>query len=179
MEIQQVQAKIRTIRGHRVMLDFDLAALYGVETKTLKRAVKRNLSRFPDDFMIELTAEEAQNLRYQFGTSSWGGSRYLPFAFTEQGVAMLSTVLNSEQAIQANIAIMRVFVAMRQYALSFAELTEKLTKLENGLADVGEVIEWLSDQNEVRADEIANLQTEFQSRENQGQRRMIGFKNKD
>lgn len=179
MEIQLIQTKIRTIRGQRVLLDFDLALLYGVETKTLKRAVKRNSSRFPDDFMFELAATEAQNLRYQFGTSSWGGSRYLPFAFTEQGVAMLSTVLNSEQAIQANIAIMRVFVAMRQYALSFGELTEKLARLEDGLADVGEAINWLSEQNQHRADEIADLQTAQPVRQNQESRRLIGFQKED
>lgn len=145
----------------------------------LKRAVKRNLARFPDDFMFELTAVEAQNLRHQSGTSSWGGSRYMPFAFTEQGVAMLSTVLNSEQAIQANIAIMRVFVAMRQYALSFAELTDKMARLEDGLADVGEVIDWLSDQNQVRADEIAELQASREARQNHEPRRLIGFQKEE
>lgn len=96
---------IRFIRGEKVMLDFDLAALYGVEVKRLKEAVRRNMARFPQDFLFELTTAETKNLRPQFATSSWGGSRYNPFAFTEQGVAMLSGVLNSTKAIQVNIAI--------------------------------------------------------------------------
>jgi hypothetical protein len=98
--------KIHVIRGKKVMLDYDLAALYGIETKQLKRAVRRNISRFPDDFMIELTIEEFDDLRSQFGTSSWGGSRYVPMAFTEHGVLMLSSILNSERAIKVNIQIM-------------------------------------------------------------------------
>ena len=99
-------------------MDSDLASLYGVESKQLKRAVKRNISRFPSDFMFELTKEEYQNLRCQLGTSSWGGQRYLPYAFTEQGVAMLSSVLNSEKAIQVNIQIMRAFTSLREFAIT-------------------------------------------------------------
>ena len=112
------------------MLDFDIASLYGIETKQLKRQVKRNLSRFPADFMFELTPEEWENLRCQSGTSSWGGIRYPPFAFTEQGVAMLSSVISSEQAIEVNIAIMRVFVQMRQMMSNHAELQRKIEQLE-------------------------------------------------
>lgn len=110
----------------RVMLDFDLAELYQVETKNLKRAVKRNIERFPDDFMFELTMDEWEILRCNFGTSNWGGTRYLPFAFSEQGIAQLSSVLNSPLAIQVNISIIRAFVTLRKYALGYAELNQKL-----------------------------------------------------
>lgn len=126
MELQIIQSKIYEIRGMRVLLDFDLAEMYQVETKNLKRAVRRNIERFPEDFMFELTDSENEDLRCNFGTSSWGGSRYPPFAFTEQGVAQLSSVLNSPLAIQVNISIIRAFVALRQYALGYAELNRKL-----------------------------------------------------
>ena len=108
------------------MLDFDLAKIYRVETKNLKRAVKRNIERFPEDFMFELTQNEVQALRCQIGTSSWGGTRYQSFAFTEQGVAQLSSVLNSPFAIEMNICIIRAFVALRKYALGYAELKREL-----------------------------------------------------
>ena len=101
--------KIYFIRGQKVMLDSDLAELYGVETKQLKRQVRRNLNRFPKDYMFELSIQEIENLRSQFGTTSWGGSRYIPMVFTEQGVAMLSSVLNSNRAIEMNIHIIRIF----------------------------------------------------------------------
>lgn len=126
MELQIIQNKIFEIRGQRVMLDYDLAEMYQVETKNLKRAVRRNIERFPDDFMFELTDNEHEDLRCNFGTSSWGGSRYPPFAFTEQGIAQLSSVLNSSLAIQVNISIIRAFVTLRQYALGYAELNRKL-----------------------------------------------------
>lgn len=126
MELQIIQNKIFEIKGMRVMLDFDLVELYEVETKNLKRAVKRNIERFPDDFMFELTANEWEILRRNFGTSSWGGTRYMPFAFTEQGIAQLSSVLNSPLAIQVNISIIRAFVTLRKYALGYAELNQKL-----------------------------------------------------
>ena len=126
MELQIIQSKIYEIRGMRVLLDFDLAEMYQVETKNLKRAVRRNIERFPEDFMFELTDSENEDLRCNFGTSSWGGSRYPPFAFTEQGVAQLSSVLNSPLAIQVNISIIRAFVDLRQYALGYAELNRKL-----------------------------------------------------
>lgn len=132
MELQKIQQMIYEVRGVKVMLDTDLAVLYGVETKVLKRAVRRNIQRFPSDFMFEVTPQEQKklkfqtgisslsenqevtNLRYQNGTSSWGGIRYNAFAFTELGVAMLSSVLNSDTAININISIMRAFVAIRQ-----------------------------------------------------------------
>jgi hypothetical protein len=126
MELQIIQSKIYEISGIRVLLDFDLADMYQVETKNLKRAVRRNIERFPEDFMFELTESENEDLRCNFGTSSWGGSRYPPFAFSEQGVAQLSSVLNSPLAIQVNISIIRAFVSLRQYALGYAELNRKL-----------------------------------------------------
>jgi len=126
MELQIIQNKIYEIRGQRVMLDFDLAELYETETKRLKEAVRRNPDRFPPDFMFELDKKEWNILRTQFATSSWGGTRYQPFAFTEHGVAMLASVLNSPKAIQINIQIVRVFILLRQYTLGYAELNKKL-----------------------------------------------------
>lgn len=128
---QTVESKILLIRERRVMLDKDLALLYGVETKALNRAVKRNLERFPDDFMFQLTRVEFENLRFHFGTSSWGGQRYMPFAFTENGVAMLSSVLNSTRAIQVNIQIMRTFTRLRELLLTHKELHRKIEDMEN------------------------------------------------
>ena len=126
MELQIIQNKIYEIRGQRVMLDFDLAELYQTETKRLKEAVRRNIDRFPGDFMFELDKKEWNILRTQNASSRWGGTRYLPFAFTEQGVAMLASVLNSPKAIQINIQIVRAFILLRQYALGYAELNKKL-----------------------------------------------------
>ena len=125
-----IEHSIVRVRGQNVMLDAVLASLYGVETKTLIRAVKRNRSRFPADFLLELTAQEADHLRYQFGTSSWGGRRHLPYAFTEQGVAMLSSVLRSPRAIAVNIEIMRAFVQLRRVLNSNADLARKFDALE-------------------------------------------------
>jgi len=130
MELTVIQNKIYEIRGQKIMLDFDLAEMYGVETKVLKQAVKRNANRFPSDFMFTLTQKEFQGVRSQIATSKKGGTRYLPFAFTEQGVAMLSSVLNSEKAIEVNIIIIRTFVLIRQFALTFKELQQKISKLE-------------------------------------------------
>ena len=121
---------ILLLRNQKVMLDFDLAGLYGVETKALKRAVRRNLLRFPKDFLFTLTKREFDNLRSQSGTSSWGGSRYRPYAFTEQGIAMLSSVLNSERAMRVNIEIMRAFVRLRAILSSQEDLARKLAALE-------------------------------------------------
>lgn len=112
-----IQQKIYEIRGEKVMLDKDLASLYQIEVKRLNEAVKRNIRRFPSDFMFQLTKEEWSNLKSQFATSSWGGVRKLPYAFTEQGVAMLSSVLNSEIAIEVNIAIMRTFLLYASWSL--------------------------------------------------------------
>ena len=130
---ERIEESIYLIRGEKVMLDGDLPSLYGVETGALNRAVKRNVQRFPPDFMFQLTAEEADNLRCQIGTSNKGrgGRRYLPYVFTEQGVAMLSTVLNSERAVLVNIEIMRAFVKLRQMLASNAELSRRLDELES------------------------------------------------
>jgi len=125
-----IAGKIYVIRNQKVMIDADLAALYEVETKTLKRAVRRNIERFPEDFMFELSKDEFDNLRYQNGTSSWGGARHLPMVFTEQGVAMLSGLLRSPSAVQVNIQIMRVFVKMRKLIVNYHELLEKVEALE-------------------------------------------------
>jgi hypothetical protein len=132
--IEVIEKKIILIRGHKVLLDSDLASLYDVETFNLNKAVKRNIDRFPEDFMFQLTREEAESLRFQFGISKKegrGGRRYLPYAFTEQGVAMLSSLLNSDRAVQVNIEIMRAFVQLRQMLSSNVELSRKLKTLEN------------------------------------------------
>ena len=131
--IELIERKIYLIRGHKVLLDSDLANLYEVETFNLNKAVKRNLDRFPVDFMFQLTKEEADSLRFQIGMSKKegrGGRRYLPYAFTEQGVAMLSSVLNSQRSVHVNIEIMRAFVRLRQMLASNSELARKLNALE-------------------------------------------------
>ncbi|MDD5452556.1 MAG: ORF6N domain-containing protein [Desulfovibrionales bacterium] len=131
VSIEVVQRQIIIIRGEKVMLDRDLAELYGVETKQLKRAVRRNIDRFPPDFMFELTKEEYDALRRQFGTLKRGEhAKYLPIAFTEQGVAMLSSVLNSKRAIEVNILIMRAFVQLRQMISSHKNLLRKVEEIE-------------------------------------------------
>ena len=128
--VELIASKILSIRGKRVMLDKDLAALYGVSTRVLNQAVSRNKTRFPKDFMYHLTRQELINLKSQFVTSSWGGVRKLPIVFTEQGVAMLSGVLNSQRAVQVNIAIMRAFVRLRELIMTHKEFAEKLSELE-------------------------------------------------
>ncbi len=127
---ENIASIIYMVRGEKVMLDMDLAVLYGIETRILKQAVKRNKERFPPDFMFDITKEEFENLKSQFAISSWGGLRYIPAAFTEQGVAMLSGILNSERAISVNIAIMRTFVQMRKLMFSNVELSQRITDLE-------------------------------------------------
>ena len=133
--IEKITDKIYLLRGHNVMLDRDLAELYNVETKALKQAVRRNLRRFPSDFMFELNKEEFQNLRSQFVTSSWGGARYVPMAFTEQGVAMISSVLNSERAILVNIEIMRAFTQLRNMLATHGDLKRKIEAMEKKYDD--------------------------------------------
>ncbi len=174
MELQIIYQKILVVRGHKVMLDFDLAELYEVQTKVLNQAVKRNIERFPKDFMFQLTLEEWQGLRAEFMNSNpnWSqivtsskkfrGEKYLPFAFTEQGVAMLSGVLRSQKAIQVNIAIMRTFVMLRRYALTYEELAQKIEELEAKYGDVHEVLNLLLMGKEQAAD--------------WGNRERIGFK---
>ncbi|MBI2606316.1 MAG: ORF6N domain-containing protein [Deltaproteobacteria bacterium] len=134
LSLREISNKIFVIRGQRVMLDNDLAELYEVETKYLNRVVKRNLARFPSEFMFQLTFHEVKNLRFQIGTSSsgekYGGRRYLPYAFTEHGVAMLSSVLRSEKAVQVNISIIKTFVKLREMMESSKDLAKKLNQLE-------------------------------------------------
>ena len=130
ISIESITSRIYFIRGIKVMLDRDLAELYGVETKQLKRAVRRNIDRFPADFMFELADDELEILRCQIGTSSWGGPRYIPMAFTEQGVAMLSSVLKSKRAIQVNIQIMRIFSQFKQMLSGHRDLEMKIEAME-------------------------------------------------
>jgi hypothetical protein len=162
MKLEIIEQQIIELRGQKVMLDFHLAELYEIETKVLKQAVKRNIHRFPSDFMFELSKEEFETLRSQFVTSKRGGIRYMPFAFTEQGVAMLSSVLNSEKAIAINIAIMRTFVTLRQFALNYKELSQKITEIEKQFPDIYKILNHLMDEKEI---------------ENQKERKFIGFKN--
>ena len=169
MLVKNIQNKIHEIRNQKVMLDFDLAILYEVETRALNQAVKRNLDRFPADFMFQLTKEEYNSLRSQIVTLETGKgqhSKYLPYAFTEQGVAMLSSVLKSKKAIQVNISIMRVFVAIKQMLLHNADLTKKLEELEakynKQFSDVYEALNYLMDIKKVE--------------EKVKQRKQIGFK---
>jgi len=156
MDLQNIQNKIYEIRGQRVMLDFDLAEMYEVETKRLKEAVRRNINRFPADFMFMLTNSENESLRTQIATLNNLGrgehSKYLPFAFTEQGVAMLASVLKSEKAIEINIQIVRAFVTLRQYALGSAELNQKLNTfmIETNMqfSDIYQALTEMASQNE-------------------------------
>ena len=161
--------KIYIIRDKKVMIDRDLAELYGVDTRVLNQTVKRNLKRFPDDFMFQLTDEEFRNLRSQIVTSSWGGSRFRPMVFTEQGVAMLSSVLNSERAISVNIQIIRVFTRMRAMIESHKEILKKLEMLEKKDIELDEkvslIFEYLKELEQSKQEE-----TEFKHR------KRIGFK---
>ena len=141
LPVEAIENSIYLVRGQKVMLSPHMAQLYGVEPRSLVQAVKRNIQRFPEDFMFQLTSEEFDALKSQFVISSWGGLRRArPYAFTEQGVAMLSSVLRSERAIQVNIAIMRVFVRLRQMLATHKELATKLAELENRLKDHDEQI---------------------------------------
>lgn len=150
-----ISGKIYLIRGQKVMLDNDLAELYTVETKQLKRQVRRNMERFPEDFMFELTQQEFEILRSQFGTSNWGGTRYMPMAFTEQGVAMLSSVLNSPTAIRVSIQIIRVFTKIREMLtdslsvkLEIEEIKKKLTNHSKNIELVFNYLDELIDKKE-------------------------------
>ena len=131
LPVERIENQILVLRGHKVLLDADLATLYGVETKVLLQAVRRNPDRFPKDFMFQLTDQELRDLRSQSVTSSWGGRRYAPYVFTEQGVAMLSSVLNSPRAIAVNIEIMRAFVRLRELIAGNKELARRLDELES------------------------------------------------
>jgi len=135
ISIESIAVRILEIRGKKVMMDRDLAGLYGIQTKVLIQAVNRNKDRFPEDFMFQLEKQEFENLRSQIVTSSWGGRRYLPYVFTEQGVAMLSSVLNSHRAIQVNILIMRTFVKIKEILSTHKDLTRKIEILESQYAN--------------------------------------------
>ena len=148
IEPHYIAQKIYTVRGQKVILDAELAFLYGVTASSLNRAVKRNIERFPDDFMFQLTEKEAANLRLQSGTSKRGGRTYLPYAFTEHGVAMLSSVLRSERAVHMNIAIIRAFVNMRGLLAANKDLANRVEKLEGGQKRQNAVIEWLAEEIE-------------------------------
>ena len=191
MESQIIQTKIFKIRGLLVMLDFDLAELYEVETRVLNQAVKRNIERFPEDFMFQISLIEWESLRLQteiansvnsnssqivMSSGKHRGNKYLPFAFTEQGVAMLSGVLRSSKAVQINIAIMRAFVALRRYAMTFDELAAKIISHDKELADINEVLRWLGEENQTRSDEIAAWQNDREKPDDWENRRRIGYK---
>jgi phage regulator Rha-like protein len=131
MQLQTIQNLIYDVRGQKIMLDADIAQLYGVETRVLNQAIKRNADRFPKDFMFRLTQKEFTNLKSQIVTSSWGGRRKLPYAFTEHGVTMLASVLKSKKAVQMNIAVVRAFIALKQFAVNYKELADQLKELKN------------------------------------------------
>ncbi len=167
-----IMRKIYLIRGTKVLLDKDLAELYGVDTKQLKRAVRRNITRFPEDFMFELNTNEFNDLRSQFGTSSWGGSRYLPMAFTEHGVLMLASVLNSDRAISVNIQVVRIFTRMREILASHAEILHRLEKIEAKMGEHDDqillIFEYLKQLEAVKHQEL-----------DQKNRKRIGFKSSE
>lgn len=156
MDIAIIQQKIYEIRGEKVMPDFDLAGLYGVETKALNQAVKRNVERFPPDFMFQLTMGEWNGLRSQFVTSNRGGRRYLPNAFTEHGVTMLASVLKSDTAVKINLAIVRAFIALRQMAHQYKELVEKLAEIEQSsnkkFKDIYQALQFLLNKKQQEVD---------------------------
>jgi ORF6N domain len=142
--VERIASRIYQIRGEKVMLDSDLADLYGVETKNLNKAVKRNLRRFPEDFMFQLTAEEFEALRFQIGTSNGrGGRRTRPYVFTEQGVAMLSSVLNSDRAADVNVAIMRTFVKVREILATHRDLARKVEEHDRQISNLYDLVKKL------------------------------------
>ncbi len=163
---ETIANKIYFIRNQKVMLDRDLAILYGIETKVLNQAVKRNMSRFPEDFMFQLTEIEFQNLKSQIVTSSWGGTRKLPYAFTEHGVLMLSSVLKSDKAIQVNIQIMRIFTKVRQMLLDTTELKIDILQIQKKLENHDKNIELV----------FSYLDELTEKKENEPNRTTIGYK---
>ena len=167
MQLLQVHNKIYEIRGIKVMLDFDLAGLYEVETKVLNQSVKRNIKRFPPDFMFRLTKDEWETMRSQFVTASQNkrNINVTPYAFTEQGLAMLSGILHSEKAINVNIAIMRAFVYLKQFALTNKELTDKLKKLESKtnkkFKDVYDALDYLLQKDKLESEQKTRVRIGF------------------
>ena len=154
--LEIITNKIHIIRNQKVMLDYDLATLYEVETKRLKEAVKRNIERFSEDFMFELTENELKSLRSQFASLDNGRgkhTKYLPFAFTEQGVAMLSGVLKSEKAIKINIAIMRTFVILRNSLLNLEEITSKVKEIENQFPEIYKILNYLMNKEDIKTEQ--------------------------
>lgn len=182
-QLELIQSKIYEIRGQKVMLDFDLAEMYGTETKYLKRSVRNNIKRFPADFMFEITKEEWESLRCKNCTSNnRGGTRYMPFAFTEQGVAMLSSVLNSDTAIEINISIMRAFVTVRQ--MIAISPTNEIAKLQGKIKELQDYMEEVfSDQNDINEDTRTQLELinqtlaelQAQKRQQDKPRNPVGF----
>jgi hypothetical protein len=166
---ESIILKIYFIRSQKVMLDHDLAALYGVGTRDMNKAVKRNLKRFPEDFMFRLTSDETSILMFHFGTSSWGGRRKLPNAFTEQGIAMLSSVLNSDLAIMMNIRIIRIFTRMRNLIETHQEILQRLMMLEKNDADQEKKIMLILDY-------LKSLEAKEQQEKSIKERKRIGFK---
>jgi len=166
-----IMSKIYLIRGIKVMLDMDLAEIYGVETKQLKRSVRRNIRRFPVDFMFEFTSEELYNWRSQFGTSNREkkGMRILPFAFTEHGILMLASVLNSERAIQVNIRIVRIFTKMKEMLYQHTEIIEKFKQLEFKISEHDDKILLIFEY-------LRQLEQSRQEQAEQAERRRIGFR---
>jgi len=166
-----IMSKIYLIRGQKVMLDRDLAELYEVETKQLKRAVRRNIDRFPEDFMFELSKEELADWRYNFGTSSGEtmGLRVPPFAFTEHGVIMLASVLNSDRAIEVNVQIVRIFIRMREMLMSNKEILHRLERIEHRMeehdAQIISILDYMGQLEEAKQQEL-----------DQKNRKRIGFK---
>jgi hypothetical protein len=161
MNIELIRSKIHTIRQQQVMLDSDLATLYHVETKVLNLAVKRNSKRFPPGFMFQLTPDEWEELRLRLGTSNHGGRRYLPNAFTEQGIAMLSGVLHSDRAIEVNIAIMQTFVMVREFALDYREFAERLRQIETQFTDIYDAIRYLLERDKQLAEQTERREIGF------------------
>jgi phage regulator Rha-like protein len=173
MKLAIIQQKIFEIRGQSVMLDFDLAELYGVETRVLNQAIKRNADRFPKDFMFQLTQRELTNLKSQIVTSSWGGTRKLPFAFTEHGVTMAANVLKSKKAIKMSIAVVRAFISLKQMALQHKDLAERLEELRKELHErIGEHDTQLA----AIYDAIENLLDEKTEKKNWEERNRIGYR---
>ncbi len=164
-----IMNKIYLIRSQKVMLDKDLAVLYGVTTGNLNKAVQRNIKRFPEDFMFQLTKKEFDDLIFQSGTSSWGGTRKLPYAFTEQGVAMLSSVLHSDRAIMVNIQIVRVFTKMRQLLETHTEILRKLEQLQKKDVEQDKQILLIFKY-------IKQLEQSRKQQQDQANRKRIGFK---
>ena len=188
MELQVIQNMIYEVRGYKIMLDFELAEMYEVETRRLNESVKRNIKRFPSDFMFQLTKEEWQNLMSQNATSSWGGTRKLPYAFTEHGVAMLAGLLNSDIAIEVNIRIMRAFVAMRMVLAEYsstsreiAELWKKIKMLELQDEENLKAVNELSEDTQKSFDDIYLAFAQFveKKKNEEKPRKPVGFQLSD